>query len=814
MLNMNMSRYHAKVKQINKLEKKMSKLNDGDFVKKTSEFRDRLKRGESKNKILPEAFALVREASKRVLNMRHYDVQLLGGIVLHNGEIAEMKTGEGKTLVATLPIYLNALEGKGVHVVTTNEYLAKRDKELNEPLFTALGLSVGVVQDNMSNFQKKEEYAKDITYVTNTSLGFDYLRDNLVHSLNDRVLRGLNYAIIDEVDSILIDEARTPLIISTSGEKPSHLFKQVDLFIKSLVEQDYTIDRKEDAITLSDYGVLKAEKIFSMRNFSDSEHSELRHIISQSLRANYLLEKDNHYIVRDDEIILIDASTGRIADGRRYSDGLHQAIEAKELVEIKEESKTQATITYQNFFTMYDKLSGMSGTAFTEIDEFRYTYDLDVIVIPPNLPVARIDFPDKIYFKSEDKFKGIIEDIKSSYKKGQPVLIGTESINVSEEISKTLSEEKIPHNVLNAKNHEEEAEIIARAGEKYAVTISTNMAGRGTDIKLGEGVKEVDGLRVIGTYKNENRRIDNQLRGRSGRQGDVGESQFYVSLEDTLVKTFLNDRMREFLIRNGYSGGEYLSDSRTIKAIESCQKRLEGKNFDIRKATKKYDDAINIQRIHIYKERDALLETDDVLDMIPSSIEEIISEFVDVYFRDSFKKAKVDELDNMCREFRSEVYKNSGILLDMDLLYDTPNEKTLRNFKEYCIGRFIENFNSKKDLENFNSIVKSIYLNEIDTLWIEHLDDASALRRNLQFAGLKQQDPILEFIQETRRLFDDFVFTFKLNSVFKIAKLVINPPAPQEVDINNLKATVVKDEIIHNNHILCQTGAVYLHNDN
>ena len=811
MLNMELKKYKSLVKKVNKIEDSISRLNNKELQEKTNEFKEKLNKGYSLDDIMIEAFAVVRQASYRVLKMRHYDVQIIGGMVLHNGKIAEMKTGEGKTLVATLPIYLNALTGKGVHVVTTNEYLARRDKELNQPLFEFLGLTVGVICSNMSPDEKRAEYAKDITYVTNSDLGFDYLKDNMVHNIEERVLRGLNYAIIDEVDSILIDEARTPLIISGKGDKPSALFKVVDTFVKSLTPKDYEIDLKISNANLTESGVFKAERTFNMNNYSDIEHSDLRHIISQSLKANYIFKKDDKYIVKDGEIVLIDSSTGRISEGRRYSDGLHQAIEAKEGVMIKEDNKTLATITYQNFFIMYDKLAGMSGTAKTEVDEFRYTYMLDVVEIPTNLPIARIDMSDKIFFTEEDKLKAIIKDIRECNEKGQPVLLGTESIKKSEEISKILTEHSIKHSVLNAKNHEEEAEIISLAGQKGAVTISTNMAGRGTDIKLGDGVAELGGLKVIGTYRNENRRIDNQLRGRSGRQGDTGASQFYVSLEDELIKTFMSEDKHKKILSIDYNEDDCLNDRFTTKLIENCQKKLEGIHFNYRKQTKKYDDAINAQRVHVYNSRDNLLLAEDTYSIVESMIKDIVPKFIDLRFSNIIESNSLEDFEDACKRFKKEVYAETGIELSTDILFKKSINKSLKEFKEYCVDVFIKELESKKDTPNINYIIKSTLLRILDSLWIEHLEDVSALRKSLQFAGLKQQDPLIEYITETNKLFEDFIFTLNLNATFALMRYKYQDFEKIKIDNeNDLKVGVVKKRIIHNDNISYESGMVYI----
>ena len=809
MFNLELKKYLTKVKKINKIEESIAKLTDEELKLKIEEIKSKVQNGESLDNVLEDVFAITRQASNRVLGMRHYDEQLIGGLVLHHGKIAEMKTGEGKTLVATLPICLNALKGEGVHVVTTNEYLAKRDKELNEPLFNFMGMSVGVVLSSMSRDEKREQYAKDITYVTNSELGFDYLKDNMVHNVEDRVLRGLNYAIIDEVDSILIDDARTPLIISTKGDKPSSMFTAVDMFVKNLKEEDYTIDMKIGSVTLNDNGVEKAERIFGMSNYSDVEYADLRHIISQSLKANYYFMKDDKYIVRDGEIVLIDSSTGRISEGRRYSDGLHQAIEAKEGVKIKEDNKTLATITYQNFFTMYNKLGGMSGTAKTEEDEFRYTYNLDVIEIPTHLPVIRIDCPDKIYFSEEHKTKAIIKDIKECYDRGQPVLLGTESISKSEEISSLLNQENIPHVVLNAKNHSEEAEIIALAGQKQAVTISTNMAGRGTDIKLGEGVPELGGLKVIGTYKNDNRRIDNQLRGRSGRQGDPVVYQFYVSIDDELIKTFMHEEKQTKILSKSYGENECLNDKFTTKIIEGCQKKLEGIHFDARKSTKKYDDAINVQRIHVYKERDVLIMNENLLEIIPNTIKDMVPLFIDLRLSEAFNSANIEEFDKKCTEFTREVKKEAGIDIKADMLYSKPTLKNMNAFKEYCTNAFLDEFNKKKEIEGINQTIKSICLKVMDALWIDHLEDVSALRKGMQFAGLKQQDPITEFIIETNKLFEDFVFTLRLDTIFNIMKYKVSEDMiHNSVEPSELQVSIVRRQLIHNDNIIYESGKI------
>ena len=572
------------VDKINALEPQMEKLGDQELKNKTNEFRERLEKGEALDDLLPEAFAVVREASKRVLGMRHFDVQLIGGIVLHQGRIAEMKTGEGKTLVATLPVYLNALTGKGVHVVTVNDYLARRDSEWMGKVYSFLGMSVGLVVHGMEAADKQQAYNSDITYGTNNEFGFDYLRDNMVIYKDQMVQRELNYAIVDEVDSILIDEARTPLIISGVGEKSTQLYYVADNFVKGLKnEVDFTVDEKAHTVVLTEDGVQRAEKFFNIENLADANNIELQHHINQALKARNLMKRDIDYVIKDGQVIIVDEFTGRLMFGRRYSDGLHQAIEAKEGVKIERESQTLATITFQNYFRMYNKLAGMTGTAKTEEDEFRAIYNLDVVEIPTNKPMIRMDHPDAVYKSKKGKFNAVVEEIEALHAKGQPVLVGTISIETSEMLSDMLKKRGIPHEVLNAKYHDKEAEIVAQAGQKGAVTISTNMAGRGTDIVLGEGVKELGGLQIIGTERHESRRIDNQLRGRAGRQGDPGASRFYISLEDDLMRLFGSEKIMKWVETLGMGEDMIISDPMLSKSIETAQKRVEGRNFDIRK---------------------------------------------------------------------------------------------------------------------------------------------------------------------------------------------------------------------------------------
>ena len=631
------------VDKIDSLGPEMEKLSDEELKQKTFEFKDRYAKGESLDDMLPEAFAVCREASTRVLGMKHYREQLIGGTVLHQGRIAEMKTGEGKTLVATLPVYLNAIAGKGVHVITVNDYLATRDKEWMGQLYEFLGLTTGVIVHGLTNDQRREAYNADITYGTNNEFGFDYLRDNMVIYKEERVQRPLHYCIVDEVDSILIDEARTPLIISGAGSKSTDLYKIADFFVKKLrEEEDYTIDEKAHAAMLTDKGVAEAEKAFGIENYADANNMELQHHITQALKANYVMKRDKDYMVKDDEIAIVDEFTGRLMEGRRYSDGLHQAIEAKEGVKVQRESKTLATITFQNYFRMYTKLAGMTGTALTEETEFREIYGLDVVVIPTHRPVQREDHSDLVFKTAKGKYDAIVEEIIETHKTGQPVLVGTTSIEKSEYLSSLLKKKGVPHKVLNARYHEQEAEIVSHAGELGNITIATNMAGRGTDIKLGEGVLEVGGLKIIGTERHESRRIDNQLRGRSGRQGDKGHSRFYISLEDDLMRIFGSEKLQAVVDRLGLEETEAIESKMVTKSIENAQKKVEGNNFDIRKTLLGYDDVMNKQREVIYKQRSQVLEGENLEDSVQAMIEDVVTSAVQAHLgnidEDDFEK--------------------------------------------------------------------------------------------------------------------------------------------------------------------------------
>jgi len=622
------------VEQINSLEPKIEKLSDEELKAKTPYFKEKIKQGASLDDLLPEAFAVVRETSKRVLGMRHFDVQLIGGVVLHQGKIAEMKTGEGKTLVATLPVYLNALLERGVHVVTVNDYLAKRDAEWMGKIYNFLGLDVGVIVHGLDDAERKKAYQADVTYGTNNEFGFDYLRDNMKYSLEDMVQRDFYYAIVDEVDSILIDEARTPLIISGPSDESTELYYRVNQIIPFLKEDHYKIDEKAKAVTLTEEGVAQCERLLGVENLYDPANTELLHHVQQALKAHKLFKKDVDYIVKDGQVIIVDEFTGRIMPGRRYSDGLHQALEAKEGVKIESENQTLASITFQNYFRMYEKLAGMTGTADTEAAEFKKIYNLDVVVIPTHKPMIREDYPDVVFRTEEEKFKAAAKEIKEMHEKGRPVLVGTTSVENSEKLSALLKKMGVPHEVLNAKHHEREAEIVAHAGEKGRVTIATNMAGRGTDIVLGEGVRELGGLHILGTERHESRRIDNQLRGRSGRQGDPGSSRFYLSLEDDLLRIFGSDKIAGLMDKMGMAEGEPIEHPMLSKAIENAQRKVEAHNFEIRKHLLEYDDVMNKQREVVYALRKQIMKGENLREEIYAYIEEISQRLAETYFDD------------------------------------------------------------------------------------------------------------------------------------------------------------------------------------
>ena len=826
------------VEKINSLEPAMKELSDSELVAKTPYFKEQLKNGKTLDDILPEAFAVVREASRRVLGMRHFDVQLIGGIILHQGRIAEMKTGEGKTLVATLPVYLNALTGEGVHVITVNDYLAKRDSEWMGNLYRFLGLSVGLVIAGMNPKQKQEAYACDVTYGTNNEFGFDYLRDNMVIYKNQLVQRKLKYAIVDEIDSILIDEARTPLIISGRGAQSSNLYQKADHFVKKLqakviIEEDdkdyeqeednekydYIVDLKAKSATLTQQGIKKAEQEFGLENFNDLENSELVHDVNQALHANGIMKKDKDYIVKDGQVLIVDEFTGRIMYGRRYNDGLHQAIEAKEHVKINDESKTLATITFQNYFRMYEKLSGMTGTAMTEEAEFQEIYKLDVVEIPTNKPMIRKDNSDIIYKNEDAKFRAVIADIKKAHEKGQPVLIGTVSIDKSEKLSKLLDKEGIPHEVLNAKYHEKEAQIIAQAGKFGAVTIATNMAGRGTDIMLGgnseylakqemrklkytdeeiedaaahnetddkailaarekfnelekkfdneikeekEKVIEAGGLKIIGTQRHESRRIDNQLRGRSGRQGDPGESRFYIGLDDDLMKIFGGDIVTK--VYNTLGADEDMPiESRLIsKAVENAQKKVEGRNFSIRKNVLQYDDVMNVQRTVIYEQRRDVLDGMNLKESILKMMDSVVELIVDSHIVDGEEVNK--------ESIAQDIETNLGIS-DVAAL---KTEKFDRNaLVDELIAKVHEIYASKETEfgeENLRELERVVMLKIVDQKWMDHIDNMDELKKGIGLRGYGQQDPVVQYRLEGTEMFDDMIEDIRMD----VAKILLN----------------------------------------
>lgn len=826
------------VEKINSLEPAMKELSDSELVAKTPYFKEQLKNGKTLDDILPEAFAVVREASRRVLGMRHFDVQLIGGIILHQGRIAEMKTGEGKTLVATLPVYLNALTGEGVHVITVNDYLAKRDSEWMGNLYRFLGLSVGLVIAGMNPKQKQEAYACDVTYGTNNEFGFDYLRDNMVIYKNQLVQRKLKYAIVDEIDSILIDEARTPLIISGRGAQSSNLYQKADHFVKKLqakviIEEDdkdyeqeednekydYIVDLKAKSATLTQQGIKKAEQEFGLENFNDLENSELVHDVNQALHANGIMKKDKDYIVKDGQVLIVDEFTGRIMYGRRYNDGLHQAIEAKEHVKINDESKTLATITFQNYFRMYEKLSGMTGTAMTEEAEFQEIYKLDVVEIPTNKPMIRKDNSDIIYKNEDAKFRAVIADIKKAHEKGQPVLIGTVSIDKSEKLSKLLDKEGIPHEVLNAKYHEKEAQIIAQAGKFGAVTIATNMAGRGTDIMLGgnseylakqemrklkytdeeiedaaahnetddkailaarekfnelekkfdneikeekEKVIEAGGLKIIGTQRHESRRIDNQLRGRSGRQGDPGESRFYIGLDDDLMKIFGGDIVTK--VYNTLGADEDMPiESRLIsKAVENAQKKVEGRNFSIRKNVLQYDDVMNVQRTVIYEQRRDVLDGMNLKESILKMMDSVVELIVDSHIVDGEEVNK--------ESIAQDIETNLGIS-DVAAL---KAEKFDRNaLVDELIAKVHEIYASKETEfgeENLRELERVVMLKIVDQKWMDHIDNMDELKKGIGLRGYGQQDPVVQYRLEGTEMFDDMIEDIRMD----VVKILLN----------------------------------------
>ncbi|HHD1577976.1 TPA: preprotein translocase subunit SecA [Enterococcus faecalis] len=753
----------------------MEQLSDEQLREKTDEFKARYQKGETLDELLTEAFAVVREAAKRVLGLFPYRVQLMGGIVLHDGNIPEMRTGEGKTLTATMPVYLNALSGEGVHVVTVNEYLATRDSNEMGELYNFLGLSVGLNINSKSSDEKREAYNCDITYSTNNELGFDYLRDNMVVYRSQMVQRPLNYAIVDEVDSILIDEARTPLIISGQAEKSTALYTRADNFVKRLKEdEDYKIDIQSKTIGLTEAGIEKAEQTFGLDNLYDIENTALTHHLDQALRANYIMLLDIDYVVQDNKVLIVDQFTGRIMDGRRYSDGLHQAIEAKEGVEIEDETKTMATITFQNYFRMYKKLAGMTGTAKTEEEEFREIYNIQVIQIPTNRPIIRDDRPDLLYPTLESKFNAVVEDIKERYHKGQPVLVGTVAVETSELLSDKLNAAKIPHEVLNAKNHFKEAEIIMNAGQKGAVTIATNMAGRGTDIKLGLGVLELGGLAVIGTERHESRRIDNQLRGRAGRQGDPGVSQFYLSLEDDLMKRFGSERIKTFLERMNVQEEDAVIQSKMFtRQVESAQKRVEGNNYDTRKNVLQYDDVMREQREVIYAQRqEVIMEENDLSDVLMGMVKRTIGRVVDSHTQLEKEEWNLDGIV----DFAASTLVHEDTISKKDL-----ENKSAEEIKDYLVARAQEVFEEKSQQlngqEQLLEFEKVVILRVVDTKWTDHIDAMDQLRQSVGLRAYGQNNPLVEYQTEGYSMYNNMVGSIE----YEVTRLFMKSEIRQNV---------------------------------
>ena len=780
------------VDKIESLEPEMEKLSDEELRGKTAEFKKRLADKETLDDILPEAYAVVRESSKRTIGLRHFRVQLIGGVILHQGRITEMRTGEGKTLVSTLPAYLNALEGKGVHIVTVNDYLAKRDAEWMGQIHEFLGLTVGVILNSMDNDERREAYNCDITYATNNELGFDYLRDNMVIYKEQLVQRDLHYAIVDEVDSVLIDEARTPLIISGSSGKSTKIYEACDNLVRQLKKGtekelskmdiimkednnetgDYVANEKEKTVNLTEQGIKKVERFFHLENLADPENLEIQHCVNLSLRAHALMHLDKDYVVKDDQVLIVDEFTGRIMPGRRYSDGLHQAIEAKEHVKVKRESKTLATITFQNFFNKYDKKCGMTGTALTEEKEFREIYGMDVVEVPTNLPVKRIDHNDSVYKTKREKLNAIVEDIVASHEKGQPVLVGTITIDASEELSQLLKKRGIPHKVLNAKFHELEAEIIADAGQIGAVTIATNMAGRGTDIKLGEGVTELGGLKIIGTERHESRRIDNQLRGRAGRQGDPGESKFYISLEDDLMRLFGSQNLMQMFNSLGMPEGEQIQHKMLNKAIERAQKKIESNNYGIRKNLLEYDQINNEQREIIYAERRKVLDGDDMRDTIISMIDELVEKYVNMVIGDDQGPSEwnLKELNE--------------ILIPMIPVKPVTGEgcgskqELIQNLKEEALRLYETKEAEFPEPEQIREIERVVILKVTDSRWMDHIDDMDQLRQGIGLQAFGQRDPVVEYRLQGYDMFNDMTESIREETV----KMLMHVRIEQKVE--------------------------------
>ena len=756
------------VDHINELEPNYVKLSDANLVAKTDEFKRRLQKGETLDDILPEAFAVCREASKRVLGMRHFDVQLLGGICLHRGNIAEMRTGEGKTLVATLAVYLNALTGKGVHVVTVNDYLATRDSEQMGRLYNFLGLSTGLIVANLDYNQRKQAYGADVTYGTNNEFGFDYLRDNMVSDVAQMVQRPLNYAIVDEVDSILIDEARTPLIISGPGNRSTDNYYKLAKIVPHLVkDEDYTVDEKQKTIAPTDSGIEKVEKMLGVENLYDAENIELNHLLGASLRAHAMMHRDTDYVVKDGEVVIVDEFTGRLMFGRRYSDGLHQAIEAKEGLKVERESQTLASITFQNYFRMYEKLSGMTGTAKTEEKEFNDIYGLDVIPIPPNRPLIRVDLPDLIFKTKAAKYRAVVRNAVERHQTGQPILIGTTSITQSEELSDMLLRAGVPHKVLNAKHHEQEAEIVADAGQMGMVTIATNMAGRGTDITLGEGVPELGGLAILGTERHESRRIDNQLRGRSGRQGDPGSSQFFLSLEDDLMRIFGADNISGIMDKLGMEEDEPIEHSLITKSIERAQKKVEDHSYNIRKYILEYDDVMNQQREVLYEQRRRILGNDSLRDTIIEMIDKLVTEAVDAY---ADEKLYPEEWDYEGLHKHLSQYFLTSELMSTEEMEEYTRQELDERLHEIAHSEYQDRIDLLGDAM-FSQLEKAIMLRVVDSKWMEHLDNMDMLREGIGLRAYGQKNPLVEYKFEAYDMFQHMIESIQDETIMALYKI-------------------------------------------
>ncbi|HZW82793.1 MAG TPA: preprotein translocase subunit SecA [Candidatus Deferrimicrobium sp.] len=791
------------VDAINNLEPEIQALSDGELQGKTAEFKQRLEQGEELDDILPEAFAVVREAAKRVLGQRHYDVQLIGGMVLHQGKISEMRTGEGKTLVATLPAYLNALTGLGVHVVTVNDYLARRDSEWMGQVYKFLGLTVGLVVHGLNYEEKRAAYAADITYGTNNEFGFDYLRDNMVTHRDGLVQRDPNYAIVDEVDSILIDEARTPLIISGEADKPTDLYFNVAKVIPRLKkEEDYHVNEKDRVANLTEEGIARVEKMLGVDNLYEDIHTEMAHHVNQALKAHALFKRDRDYVVKDGEVIIVDEFTGRLMFGRRYSEGLHQAIEAKEGVKIERESQTLATITFQNYFRMYKKLSGMTGTAETEEPEFRKIYKLPVVVIPTNRPMAREDMPDVVYRSEKGKFQAVVEEIIERHKTGQPVLVGTISIEKSEVLNQMLERRGIPHQVLNAKFHEKEAEIVSQAGQSGMVTIATNMAGRGTDIVLGEGVKELGGLHIIGTERHESRRIDNQLRGRAGRQGDPGSTRFYISLEDDLMRLFGSENIMGLMDKLGMDDSMPIEAGIISRSIESAQRKVEGRNFDIRKHVLEYDDVMNQQREVIYSQRRQVLSGESLQDNLYSMLETVVNGSVDMFSGGSPYPEEWD-LQSMLEYAEGLFLPNTSITPDQ--LIKMEKEEV----REFLFEEAQKVYQQREELfgpETMREIERAVMLQVVDNKWMDHLDAMDQLREGIGLRAYGQKDPLVEYKFEAYEMFNAMIANIQedfIRYVLRVSPAVVEEPQerPQKVVENRYEEEGPKQPIRAENQV-------------